>query len=208
MSVNVLEKLFGSVARIKLIRLFLLNPETILAPKEIARRCKISQTTARREVSLLKSIDFIRQKTETIDNLINLKNGKIKNKKKKIQGMKLNDSFPFFNALKNLVLNGAPVNKDKMVRSLKASGKVKLVVLSGIFIQEENSRVDLLLVGDAVKKGILEKALRNIEAEIGKELVYAVFDTKEFLYRLGMYDRFISDILDFPHEKIFNKLEF
>jgi len=207
MSVNVLEKLFGSTARIKLIRLFLLNPNAIFSAKEIARRCKISPTTAKREISLLKTIDFIQQKTETIDSLINLKNGKIKNNKKKIQGMKLNDSFPFFNALKNLVLSGAPINKEKMVRSLKASGKVKLVVLSGIFIQEEDSRVDLLLVGDSVKKGVLEKVLRNIESEIGKELVYAVFDTKEFLYRLEMYDRFISDIMDFPHEKIFNKLE-
>ncbi len=207
MPTNILEKLFGSAARIKIIRLFLLNPDTIFTPKEISRRCKVTPNLARREISLLKNIGFAEQKSETIEKLIKLKNGKIKNNKKKIQGLKLDGTFPVLRALKNLVLNAAPIDKKGMAKSLKAAGRVKLIILSGIFIQADGSRVDLLLVGDGIKSGVLERTLRNIEAEIGKELTYSVFDTKEFLYRLGVYDRFIYDILDYPHEKILNKLD-
>ncbi|NOY35564.1 MAG: hypothetical protein GXP44_01425 [bacterium] len=207
MPTNILEKLFGSAARIKIIRLFLLNPDTIFTPKEISRRCKVASNLARREISLLKNIGFAEQKSETIEKLIKLKNGKIKNNKKKIQGLKLDESFPLLRALKNLVLNAAPIDKKGMTKSLKTAGKIKLIILSGIFIQADGSRVDLLLVGDGIKGRVLERTLRNIEAEIGKELTYSVFDTKEFLYRLGIYDRFIYDILDYPHEKILNKLD-
>ena len=66
--------------------------------------------------------------------------------------------------------------------------------------------MDLLLVGDSMKETKLDKVLKSIEAEIGKEIVYAVFKTDDFMYRLGMYDRFIRDILEYPHEKAVNKL--
>ncbi|HDO23747.1 MAG TPA: hypothetical protein ENG99_00850 [bacterium] len=207
MPTGVLEKLFDSTARIKIIRLFLLNSDTLFAPKDISRRCKVLPVVARREISLLKKIDFIKQKTESIDDLIKLKNGKIKNKKKKIQGLRLNGFFPFLRPLKNLVLNAAPIDRTKILKSFKSAGRMKLIILSGIFIQSDESRVDLLLVGDAIKKGILERILRNMEAEIGKELSYSVFGTKDFLYRFGMYDRFVHDILDYPHEEILNRLD-
>lgn len=189
MASGILEKLFGSSVRVKIIRLFLLNPETLFSLKEISRRAKVNPLSARREILLLKGIDFIKQ-----------------NKKKKNQGLKLNNFFPLLNPLKNLVLNTAPFNKEKLAKMLNLTGKMKLIVLAGIFIQSEDSKVDVLLVGDSIRKGNLERILRKIESEIGKELIYAVFETKDFLYRFGMYDRFIRDILDYPHEKLVNKL--
>ncbi len=52
----------------------------------------------------------------------------------------------------------------------------------------------------------LENAVKTLEAEIGKELKYVWFDTNEFTYRVSMYDKLIRDVLDFPHEKILNRL--
>lgn len=203
---GILERLFGSSARVKIIRLFLLNPETLFSLKEISRRAKVGLDTSRREISLLKNINFIAQKEEKIDELIKLKNGKIKNKKKKIQGLRLNSLFPFLQPLKNLLVNAAPVDREKLIKKLNSIGRIKLIILSGIFTQSEGSKVDLLLAGDSIRRSALERLLRRIEAETGKELTYAVFNTNEFLYRFGMYDRFIRDVLDYPHEKILNKL--
>ncbi len=203
---NVLEKLFGSAARVKILRLFLLNPEDMFEPKEISRRCRVSPKIAGKEISFLKKIGFIEQRSKSVDELVKLKKGKLKNKKKKISGLALRKDFPLLYALKNLILSVDPVNKGKMIKALKGLGKIKLIVFSGIFINSDDSRVDLLLVGDSVRKGALEKVLRKFEAEIGKNINYAFFGTKEFLYRLGMYDRFIRDVLDYPHEKILNKL--
>jgi hypothetical protein len=75
-----------------------------------------------------------------------------------------------------------------------------------MFIKENDSRVDILVVGDKLNKGSIETALRNIEAEVGKELSYAFFDTEEFKYRVGICDKFVRDVLDYPHEKIVNKI--
>jgi hypothetical protein len=67
--------------------------------------------------------------------------------------------------------------------------------------------VDLLIVGDRMKRGKIEKGIRRLEAEIGAELVYAIFETKEFNYRLNMYDKLVRDILDYPHEVLFQAKE-
>jgi hypothetical protein len=206
MKERVLEKLFGSAARVKIIRLFFLNPDMFFDIKEISRRTKVVLPSARREILLLKSVGFITQKEEKIDEIIKLKNGKIKNIRKKIHGLRLNMSFPFFRPLKSLVVDTVPIDNERLIKMLSSVGRMKLVILSGIFIQSEDSRTDLFLVGDAIKKAVLQKVLKNIEAEIGKELVFAVLSTKEFLYRLGMYDKFVRDVLDYQHEKLINKL--
>jgi len=201
-----LEKLFGSSARVKIIRLFLSNPENVFSLEDVSRRAKAPTPIAKREISLFKAIGLIKQKDEIIDQPVKLKDGTIKIKKKKFNGYFLNALFPFVHALRNLVLNAAPVDKEAMIKEINTIGRIKLVVFSGIFTNHENSRVDLLLVGDSMKETKLDKVLKNIEADIGKEIVYAVFKTDDFMYRLGMYDRFIRDILEYPHEKAVNKL--
>lgn len=208
-----LEKLFGSSARVKMIRLFLSNSESLFSLEDVSRRAKVPMPVAKREISLFKNIGLIKQKDQTVDEPIlrrgeplKLKDGTIKTKKKKFSGYFLNALFPFVHALRNLVLNAAPVDKEAMIKEINTIGRIKLVVFSGIFTNRENSRVDLLLVGDSMKETKLDKVLKNIEAEIGKEIIYAVFKTEDFMYRLGMYDRFIRDILEYPHEKAVNKL--
>ena len=51
------------------------------------------------------------------------------------------------------------------------------------------------------------EGVRRLEAEIGAELTYATFETKEFIYRLNMYDKLVRDILDFPHEVVLQAKE-
>ncbi len=204
---DALEKLFGSPARVKIIRLFLQNPSDLFFPKEISRRCKINSNVARREISLLERAGLIKQKTSSIDTLIKLKNGKVKNKKKEIQGLGLNEFFPLINPLKNLFLEAVAFNKEKTIKSLKSAGDMKLIILSGFFMQMNGYSADLLLVGERVQKPKLERILKKIEAETGKEIAFVLFDTKEFLYRFSMYDKFINDILSSPHEKALNKLD-
>ncbi|MDP3902211.1 MAG: hypothetical protein Q8Q21_01320 [bacterium] len=202
-----ISKLFGSSARIKIIRLFMLNSETVYSLKEISQRAKVPAASARREISLLKSIGLVRPKTEKFLEELKLKDGKIKTKKVETSGFVLNQLFPFLFPLKNLVLNSTPLDKEKLIKNLGAAGKVKLMILSGIFTNNEGgSSVDLLLVGDAIKESKLDRALKNVEAELGKEIVYAVFSTKDFMYRYGMYDKFVREIMESPHEKVVNRL--
>ena len=84
-------------------------------------------------------------------------------------------------------------------------GKVKLAVISGVFIQSENSRTDLLIVADGIQKRKLDRFLAKTESEIGRTIHHTVMETEEFQYRMDMYDRFLRDILEYPHQKIINK---
>lgn len=206
MTAGILEKLFGSSGRVKIIRFFLLNPKEIFNMREISRKCKIGNNIARREISFLKSIGFLKNKSEMITDLIKLKNGKMKGKKKKIEGLGLNELFPLINPLRGLIVDAVPINKEKIIKSLKSAGNIKLVIFSGIFSGTEGGETDILVVGDGIKKIFLENALKKAEVEAGKDIIYGFFDTKEFLYRFGMNDRFIREILDSPHEKAVNKL--
>ena len=110
--------------------------------------------------------------------------------------------------LKPLVGSYNPASdvKVEITDRFSAAGKIRLLLVAGIFIQDNDSRADLVLVGDRLKRGAIERAVKSMEAEIGRELNYAVFETSDFLYRMEAYDKFIRDLLDYPHEKIINKL--
>ena len=201
-SLDVLARLFGSISRVKFIRLFLLNPKEVFSLKDASKRARTGNQSGRREISILKNIGLIRPGSEYID-VIKAKNRK---KKKKIHGWKLDESFPLLFALKNFILDSVPVSKDQILKKLQKAGRLKLVVLSGFFCEGGGSRVDILVAGDAIKRGTLEKIIGNIEVETGKELTYVAFNTKDFIYRMGVYDRLIRDIFDYPHEKLLDKI--
>jgi len=190
---SILSKLFGSIERVKIIRLFLLNSEDIFSIASICDRTKVHHASARKEIKLLTNIGFIEKKKKVIE-------------KEKIEGWILDESFPLLISLRDLVLDTTPFSKDKFLKKLKKVGRIKLVLLSGIFLKKENSRVDILVVGDKVKEGSLKRVLKGLEAEIGKELSYAIFETGDFAYRVNIYDKFVRDILDYPHKEIINKL--
>jgi hypothetical protein len=108
--------------------------------------------------------------------------------------------------LQNFLINVEPLKPAEIIRRLGKLGPMKLIITSGVFIQDKESRVDLLVVGDHIKKASLENVIKTLEAEIGKELRYAYFTTEDFKYRLSMFDKLIRDILDYPHRKILNKI--
>ena len=108
--------------------------------------------------------------------------------------------------MQNLLIYTVLVKNDSVVRRLRDTCKLKLVVVSGVFIKDWDSRVDLLVVGDKIKAKPLENVIKTLEAEIGKELRYSAFETEDFQYRYGMYDKLIRDVLDYPHTTIYNKL--
>lgn len=199
----VLEKLLGSAARVKIIRLFFLNPDSVFAPKDVSRRTQVSAAQVRKELAVLYDIGFVRRASARVLMGI-IKKGR-KSVRKKVSGFALGSSFTLFEELRNLTLTTAPVSREELLRRLKRAGRVKLVVLAGIFLKR-SSRIDMLIVGDRIKRGAVERLIHNLEADIGKELVYAILDTQEFKYRLGIYDKFVRDILDYPHEVLLDKV--
>ncbi len=191
MSMNTLGTLFDSLARVKIMRLFLLNQETLMTPAIIASRSNVTPTVARRELSILSRAGFIKRKKGHID-------GKSKD------GWIFDSRFEYTDSLQQFIFGTEFVDQNSLAKKFKKTGRVKLLLLSGIFNDSQNSRLDLLLVGDNLKRPTIEKIIRSLEAEIGKEINYSAFETEEFMYRASMYDKLIRDVIDFPHEKIIN----
>jgi hypothetical protein len=183
---EILGKILGSPARVKIMRLFLLNRGKGFNNKEIARRSRVTADTLRRELKLLNSVGFVN---------------------KRGLNYSFNPSFLYAHEIERLLITSDTLDKEAIVSSFKKTGRLKLLLISGIFIKNKESRVDLLIVGDKMKKSKIEEGVHKLEAEIGKELTYALFESKEFTYRLSMYDKLVRDILDFPHEVLLQTKE-
>lgn len=189
-----LAKLFGGQARVRIMRLFLLNNESNFEIDEIVSRSRVMKNNTRKEINALLAMGFIKQK-------ILIKEG-YRGSKKKVIAWALNPSFQYLGSLRDLLIDPSLLLQEDLPQRFKQVGKIKLMIVSGVFIGEDKSRADLMIVGDKLKKNVLQQVIKGLEAEIGKELDYVVFDTEEFKYRLDMYDKLVCDIIDLPHEKL------
>ncbi len=125
----------------------------------------------------------------------------------------LNPDFEFFKELRTFVLKPSSEERVELIRRINGLGRVKLAVVSGVFLNtvedsalDTEAAADLFIVGDDINKRKLTAFLQSLEAEVGKEIKFGLMEREEFLYRFGMFDRFVRVLLEGPHEKIINKL--
>lgn len=189
-----LAKLFGGGARVKIMRLFLLNNESMFELEEVVSRSRVTKSNSRKEVNALLAMGFIKQKTITHEGS--------RGAKKKVPVYHLNTLFPYINSIRDLLVDPSLLLREDLPARFKQVGKVKLMIVSGIFIGSDKSRADILIVGDKLKKNIIQQIIKGLESEIGKELNYVVLESDEFKYRIDMYDKLVCDIIELPHERI------
>ena len=205
---EILGKLFGSNHIVKILRLFLFNPDQAFESSDIYERTKVPEEVIRVERSMLERVGLIRKRSFYKE--VPRKRGKKTVMiKKRVQGWILDPSFLYLEALQNFFVATATIDNTAFLKKLRKGGTPKVVVVSGFFMGESNDvneHIDLLVVGDSMNEKRLAPAIRDVEAEMGKEIRYAVFSTKDFKYRLDVRDRLVRDILDYPHKVLIDKL--
>jgi len=184
-----LAKLFGEASRLKTLRLFVFNQDTAFAPPEVADRLKLSRGTARKEIAVLLSAGLLRKK----------------NKSAPVR-YQADPRFTHFEALETFIRDTTSASPQDILKALRRAGTLQLVALSGLFTGADDSQIDLLVVGDHLKQSALARAVKGLEAELGREIRYAFFATADFRYRHGVYDRLIRDVLDYPHRLLIDKI--
>ena len=184
-----LARLFGSPARLKTIRLFLFNQDSAFTLAEVALRTKIAKAAARRELSELSAAGLLRKKGAQTP-----------------ARYQVNPRFEHLVALDTFVRETTSVRPQEMMATLRRAGTLRLVALSGFFTGILEPKIDLLVVGDALNERVLTQAVRSLEAELGREIRYAFFTTLDFRYRLGVYDRLLRDVFDYPHRLLIDKI--
>lgn len=215
MSSRILEQIFDSPAKVRLFKLFLRNPDEYYSLSEVATKTQADRRVVKKQIDTLEKVGFFRKKIvkkKSAKGATKKSNAKGK-KKKPVSGEKkpgvyfsVSPRFVFYDELRSLILKSSPASLDKFSAQIKELGRIKLAVLSGVFVNNSNSRVDLFLVGDNVNFRKLSGFLRRVEAEVGRPINYSILTTKDFSYRYGMFDRFILDILEGQHKKVINKL--
>ena len=199
---QILEKLLESASKAKILRLFLRNPINKFSFEEIAKRSQVVPLATRKELKKFLKLGIVQEGKSQID----ISRGSNRTPHaKKTAVYSANQKFPCFSELQDLVAKSSIVPRQKITRDLKGLGKIKLAVISGVFLHTDNSRTDLLIVGERIQKRKLEKFLADTESEIGRPVQHTIMDSKEFLYRMDMYDRFLRDIMEYPHEKLVDK---
>jgi hypothetical protein len=197
-----LEQLFESQAKVKLLKFFFRNSRGLFQPKEIFKRLRTNPAILRHELSKLENADLLKQKRAWLT--FETKSGKIRKEKKLIYY--LNPAFDFIHELKNLVLKSTIASKDDLVNSARKLGNIKLLLLAGLFTGDDAARADLLIVGDKFNHRRLNNFVKDLEAEVGRELNCAILSTKEFNYRYDMYDRFVRDLINGKSEILINRI--
>jgi hypothetical protein len=198
-----LARLMGGTARLKLLRLFFFNPEELFEKESIAHRLKISKANAAKEAGFLARTGLVRKRVMYKEQP-KKKQGRIV--KKKVQGFVLNPEFPHLTQLRQFMVETAMLAGREVGNRLRPTGKLRLVITSGVFMQMWESRIDILIVGEEINHEALAGVIKQMEAELGRELRYAAFTTQDFYYRRSVQDKLIRDVIDYPHEKVIDRI--
>jgi hypothetical protein len=191
--------LFDTTARVRLLRLFVFNPSLEISFHEVLKRAKLSHRAAKTELNQLERAGIVKRKfiLEDVPN---------KSKKRRVYGYALDRSCPVTPPLQAFLYETAPFSGKTLQKHLRGIGKIQVLVAAGAFLREFDRRLDVLIGVERLNPSKVESAIRNLEAELGVGIKYAAFTTADLLYRVGMQDKLIRDVFDYPHEVVLDKV--
>ena len=205
-----IEQLFGSKTRVKLLQLFYSNPNRPFYVREITRKIDEQINSVRRELANLLSIGIVSSDTISSD----ATNNRLY--------YEVNQNYEFYAPLKAIFGQGgepevAPHDDSVKVQKaatasapnaerdrIKALGNVEVALYTGQFTRDESSGIDALIVGD-INQHALQKFMTELEAQEGKEIRYTVMPAQEFNYRRQIKDRFITTVLGAKKQVLIDK---
>lgn len=183
-----IDSLFGSKTRVKLLHLFLNNPEKSFYVREITRMIDEQINSVRRELANMVSVGIVQQ--DAIDNKLYYS---------------VNEDYPYIKPLaaifsdKNTEDGIGAASSVSWKDSLGRMRGLRLAIISGKLVVGSSSAVDLLLVGDDISAVTIKNLVKKIEKDRKIEINYAVISYDDFYYRMSVKDRFIMDIVRNKH---------
>jgi hypothetical protein len=197
-----IEQLFGSKTRVKLLQLFYSNPNRSFYVREITRKIDEQINSVRRELANLLNVGLITSDTS---------NNKVY--------YEVNQKYEFYPPLEEIFGAGGTKTRrttaSKATKAvdlplpdesadLKALGNVEVAALMGQFTRDNTAGIDVLIVGN-VNQNALAKYVTELEKQEGKDLRYTVFSLEDFTYRLQIKDRFLSNVLRAKKQVLLDK---
>ena len=209
-----IEQLFGSKTRVKLLQLFYSNPNRAFYVREITRKIDEQINSVRRELSNLLSIGIITSDA-TQNRLYYEVNQEYEHYKPLAAifgGVKIADAPAPEKAAKKEKKAAEPTpaapkadvsEEHPMAKGFRSIGRVDLALLTGQFTRDNLAGIDVLIVGD-VNQTKADKFMSELEQSENKELRYTILPLDNYRYRLQINDRFISNVLEAKKQVIIN----
>ncbi len=198
----ILEHLFGSITRVKLLSLFLAYPEKSFFVRELVRDIHGHIHAVRRELTHLERAGII-QSIEKEGGAHPWGDASPSDKKKRYYA--LSPQCLFYEELKSLFSKDVVAGRRQSLETLKSIPNAEYIVATGIFTGDTGANVDVLIVGNVSREKVAS-LMHEFESIYNKEIRYSCMSTKEFLYRRSVVDRFIYDIIDRKHVVLIDSL--
>lgn len=192
-----LEQLFGSKTRVRLLRLFLNNSKDAFFVRELTRKIGAQINAVRNELDNLVDMDLVSVVTDFDADGDVEESARPKNRRSMQQRKyyRMNVDSLLYPELRALFMKARVMLEKDFVRKLTAAGPISYLALTGFFVSEEPSPTDLLVVGK-LNRDKLASVIKNFEREIGREVNYTVLTPQEYRYRRDVTDRFLYSILE------------
>jgi predicted transcriptional regulator len=192
-----LEHLFGSRTRVKLISLFLSQPDEPMFVREVTRRIDTQINAVRRELANLIAFGLIIETDES--------DGEEKRPGLKRKYYKLNAGFPLLPEVRSLMTKAQLLVEYRVDKSLESIETVKYAALMGAFLGKAKAPVDLFIIG-SIDKASLAKIVAKMEQTIGTDVNYTVMPVSEFEYRKSIADKFLTSIVESPKNMVVDRM--
>ena len=192
-----IDALFGSKTRVKLLHLFLNNPGQSFYVREITRKIDEQINSVRRELSNMLEVGIIT--SDSSDNKLYYQ---------------VNQRYDYYVPLRSIFAdidtekNSVSVGQNDDMRDygliIQSVPGLNIVIFSGLLVKESKSSVDILFVGNANSTKV-KPVVNHIEKTEGRDINYTILPYEEFYYRLSVRDRFITEILNSKHVVVVDK---
>jgi DNA-binding transcriptional ArsR family regulator len=196
-----IDALFGSKTRVKLLHLFLNHPGESFYVREITRKIDEQINSVRRELSNMLNVGIIT--SDSVDNKLYYQ---------------VNQRYEHYLPLKRIFARGdddaaedfavgdaAPLRDSNKYKVLfqDLSG-ARVVIIAGVLVRGSTSTLDILIAGN-VATSKAKNIVKSIERSEGREINFTVLPYEDFYYRLSVRDRFVYEVINNKHDVLVDK---
>lgn len=186
-----LEQLFGSSTRVRLLRLFFHSKQEAFFVRELTRKIGAQINAVRNELDNLSESGLLKI-VKSAEQEESPGNGRSAQQRKYYA---LNPDALIYPELKALFLKSRVLLERDFLDRLMRAGSISYLALMGFFVAEEGAPIDIMVVGKVSNEKVAH-VVRNFERDVGRELNFTVMTPQEYRYRREITDRFLFTILD------------
>jgi predicted nucleotidyltransferase/predicted transcriptional regulator with HTH domain len=180
-----LERLFTSRVRVRLLTLFVTHPAEAFYIRQISRITGETYNNVRQELQNLSELGLIQEE-----------------RRANATYYKANGEHFLFPEVKLLILKTEAIG-DRLREALSTLGDIRVAFIYGSTAkgtEVTSSDIDLMVIGE-IDLDTLDRTIDNVEDELGRTVNYTLFSAREWQERVTQENSFVVDIL--THEKVF-----